>query len=237
MSDGGPQFRTEFNTFCNQHAIEHEISSPYNAQSNGLAEAAVKNMKHLLIKLDSFPVFLKALIHWRNVPRSADDISPAELFFGRRLRTSLPTLEDPIPPAVNPTASDAALPPLKIGDKVRIQNQKNKRWDKKATVIGQRPTHRSFTVMDDETSRIYLRNRKFLRLRTSVRAPDDSLADSAAKPSNSSSISPPNSTSKSDNMQGHSRMSTRSMSKEREREEEKKRDVRFSSRVDTHTYN
>ena len=31
--------------FCASHGIQHELSSPYNPESNGLAEAAVKNLK------------------------------------------------------------------------------------------------------------------------------------------------------------------------------------------------
>ena len=48
-SDGGLQFRTEFSTFCQNNGIRHELSSPYNPESNGLAEAAVKNIKTLIL--------------------------------------------------------------------------------------------------------------------------------------------------------------------------------------------
>ena len=47
-SDNGPQFRSEFAEFCEINEIKHETSSPYNLQSNSLAEAAVKNAKTLL---------------------------------------------------------------------------------------------------------------------------------------------------------------------------------------------
>ena len=92
-SDGGPQFRTEFTTFCQQNNIKHELSSPYNSQSNGLAEAAVKSVKTLLSKCkETKEDFEVALSAWRNTPR-ADGFSPAQMFFGRRQRTStLPTL-------------------------------------------------------------------------------------------------------------------------------------------------
>ncbi len=50
-ADGGPQFRClEFLDFCKRRDIELETSSPYNPRSNGLAEAAVKNCKKLLLK-------------------------------------------------------------------------------------------------------------------------------------------------------------------------------------------
>ena len=41
-SDGGPQYRSELDTFCSNNNIKHELSSAYNPKSNGLAEAAVK---------------------------------------------------------------------------------------------------------------------------------------------------------------------------------------------------
>ena len=44
-SDGGPQFRGDFSTFCQKHDIRHELSAPYNPKSNGLAEAGVSQLK------------------------------------------------------------------------------------------------------------------------------------------------------------------------------------------------
>ena len=41
-SDGGPQFRQAFTSFCKLHGISHELASAYNPESKGLAEAAVK---------------------------------------------------------------------------------------------------------------------------------------------------------------------------------------------------
>ena len=46
-SDNGPQFRSEFSYFCQAHGIMHELSSPYNPESNGLAKAAVKKHEEL----------------------------------------------------------------------------------------------------------------------------------------------------------------------------------------------
>ena len=44
-TDGGPQFRTDFALFYDWHGIKHELSSPYNPESNGLVEAAMKNIQ------------------------------------------------------------------------------------------------------------------------------------------------------------------------------------------------
>ena len=83
-SDNGPQFRQKFSD-----------QSPYNPASNGLAEAAVKNVKFLLKKcLAAKESFSHVLLHWRNVPRS-DGISPSQaflLFPGEVHCLQLPTL-------------------------------------------------------------------------------------------------------------------------------------------------
>ena len=49
-SDGGPQFRSKFGQFCKDNSIVHELSSPYNPRSNGLAESGVKIVKTILQK-------------------------------------------------------------------------------------------------------------------------------------------------------------------------------------------
>lgn len=80
-SDGDPQFCSAFVKFCEENNIKHELSSPYHSQSNGHAEAAVKAMKHLLLKSNNWLTFKKSLFKWRNVPRS-DGLSPAQWLFG-----------------------------------------------------------------------------------------------------------------------------------------------------------
>ena len=90
--DNGPQFRTEFQDFCTKNFILHENSSPYNLQSNGLSESAVKEMKFLLRKTnEDFSVFSSSLLQFRNTPNLSGK-SPAQMFFGRCLRGKLPHL-------------------------------------------------------------------------------------------------------------------------------------------------
>ena len=80
-SDGGPQFRQEFVDYCVGLGITMERSSPYRPQSNGLAEAAVKSVKKLILKTaNSGEDIRKAFVSWRDMPR-ADGISPAVAFF------------------------------------------------------------------------------------------------------------------------------------------------------------
>ena len=75
-SDGSPQFRGDFSSFCEKHGIRHELSAPYNPKSNGLAEAGVKSVKKILKKCLSTganPEY--TLYECRNVSR-ADGYSP-----------------------------------------------------------------------------------------------------------------------------------------------------------------
>ena len=79
-TDGGPQFRSDFDSWCQEHGIIHELSSPYHPQSNGHAERAVKTAKHLMIKVEAnlkqFKIHLSA---WRNTPTSSGTVSYTHL--------------------------------------------------------------------------------------------------------------------------------------------------------------
>ena len=91
-TDGGPQFRSEFKEFCAARGIQHELSSPYNPESNGLAEAAVKNLKGIVLRCTEKGENIQhAIAAWRNTSRQ-DGSSRAQLFFGRRQRLGLPLL-------------------------------------------------------------------------------------------------------------------------------------------------
>jgi transposase InsO family protein len=178
-SDGGPQFRGPFAEFCASYNIRHETSSPYNPRSNGLAEAAVKNVKSLIEKVGGSienVKFREALLAWRTTPR-ADGFSPAFGFYGRHLRTSLPDARDPslfvLPERfavareeVSARAAVAAggreLAQLKVGDAVHFQNTQDLKWYVGGTVLRLRPSGRSYDI--ETPSGVYARNRKFLRI-------------------------------------------------------------------------
>ena len=67
-SDGGPQFRSEFDEYCKKNSIKHELSSPYNPESNGLAESAVKNQKSIILRCEDTGEELKpAIAEWKNM--------------------------------------------------------------------------------------------------------------------------------------------------------------------------
>ena len=150
-SDNGPQFRADFTAFCSSRNIKHETSSPYNPQSNGLAESAVKNIKYLLLKCSATGQDFGEAIHaWRNVPR-ADGYSPAMLLFGKRQYTKLPTLpfqhmlidrqealekKSKCLQRTFDNFNDRAVqrPELALGDKVIVQDPISKLWVNKGEI-------------------------------------------------------------------------------------------------------
>ena len=177
-SDNGPQYRSEFDEFCKKHNIIHENSSPYYPQSNGLSESAVKQMKFLLKKVnENLDEFSSRLLEFRNTPNLSGK-SPAQMFFGRRLRGKLPHL-----PGANDlditnakagadhrkelmeqreTLSGTNLKPLSVNQKVLVQNPISKSWDETGTISSIRPLGRSYDVLMD-SGKTFLRNRSFLR--------------------------------------------------------------------------
>ena len=195
-SDNGPQFREKFKQFCEANGIKHETSSPYHPASNGLAEAAVKNVKRLLGKcLDNDEDFRTALMEWRNCPR-ADGYSPAQAFLGRRLRGLLPNInKSPIDlhnfekkrhlakeatkVQFNKNAKD--LPTLRKGDKVLIQDPITKAWNSYGKIMDIYESGRSYDIETENMKRIR-RNRKFLRLsKQEVTEENSSAEDSSEK--------------------------------------------------------
>ena len=113
------------------------------------AEAAVKNMKSLVLRARSTGEnFHHALAAWRNTTRQ-DGTSPAQLFFGRRQRLGLPV----VPEALDQSASDpsardllhenrcknrdkstACFSDFAVGDKVWMQHHATKKWYKTAII-------------------------------------------------------------------------------------------------------
>ena len=69
-------------------------SSPHYPQPNGEAERAVKTVTELLKQDDSF----LTLLTYRSTPIPDLGASPAELAFGRRLWTTLPSLPGTLTP-------------------------------------------------------------------------------------------------------------------------------------------
>ena len=163
-SDGGPQFRARFKQFCNEYGIRHELASPYNSQSNGLAEVNVRLAKGLLAKVGRKD-FDEAFASWRNSERN-NRPSPNVLFFGRRVRSKLPEISHtfPIGDPIHNTSEDK-LRPLKVTDLVWMQNQTGS-WPHKGEIVSIDKRGRTYKIILED-GRSFIRNRKFIRKRFS----------------------------------------------------------------------
>ena len=182
ISDNGPKVSCEqFTIFANQWGFEHRPGSPGHQQTNGKAEAAVKQARRLLRKAKETKGDLQlALFAMRNTPTESMGTSPAQRLLGQRCRTLLPTTRGPLKPQTVPTeevkkktqASQARqanyynqgakdLPPVEEGDVVRMRPFRlgQKAWEK-ATVV-MRYDERFYEVKTDTGS--YCRNRVDLK--------------------------------------------------------------------------
>ena len=169
------------------------MSSVAFPHSNCRAEVAVKTVKRLItgstgpngtIDTDEFAA---AMLQYRNTPDPETKMSPASVIFGRPIRDLIPIMPGKYIPHITwretLTAREEALkkrhvkaaerwsehtrrlPPLAVGNHVRIQNQIGPhpgRWDKTGQVVEVRQ-HDQYVVRVDGSGRVTLRNRQFLR--------------------------------------------------------------------------
>ena len=195
-SDGGPQFAAkEFRDLLSRWGVEWIPSSPTYAQSNGHAEAAVKSVKHLVLKAApsgdlASEEFLQGLLELRNTP-DATGSSPAQMVFGHQLRTLIPAHQSLFQPrwtaamkardrqaVVDATAKGYydvhahPLRPLRTGQLVRVQDAITKLWDRVGTVVGI-GHNRDYRVKLGGGA-VMWRNRRFIRPQRST--PDDEPA-------------------------------------------------------------
>jgi hypothetical protein len=203
-SDGGPEFTAHAaQAFLRNWGVHSRLSSVAYPHSNCRAEIGVKTVKRMLtdntdaqgsVNTDTFQ---RAMLQYRNTPDRDTRLSPAMCLFGRPIRDFIPIHPGKYQPHVTWRETLAAreealrtrhmriserlsehtrsLPPLIIGDTVRIQNQVGPhptKWDKTGVVVEVRQFDQ-YVVRVDGSGRVTLRNRKFLRKYTPVmpRAP------------------------------------------------------------------
>ena len=95
ISDNGPQYDSaEFAAFARDYNFLHVTSSPRYPKSNGEAERSVQTLKSIIHKCED-PY--KALLQHRATPLH-NGYSPAQLLFGRQIRTNLPVMEEQLYP-------------------------------------------------------------------------------------------------------------------------------------------
>ena len=190
-SDNQPFKATFFQDFLTKFNVAWHSSSPHYPQSNGRAEAEIKQIKKLVqgaktdgkIDLDKLA---QSLMLYRNAPRCGGGPSPAESLFNRPIRDGLPAhtrsfqkewqrepeeLERRVVAAreksqifYNTTAHSLAV--LKVNDHVLIQDTENSRWSIPGKVIEIGP-NRDYLVRT-ENGKEFRRNRRHLLRRIPV---------------------------------------------------------------------
>ena len=193
-SDGGPQFSAgKTQEFLKSWGVHHRLTSVANPHANCRAEVAVKTVKRMLLDNTSangsisVDKFQKAMLNYRNSIDPETKVSPALVLFGRPIRDPIPVPMGKYCP--HPTWGETlanrekalakrharerekweehtrALPPLKVGDHVYLQNlvgNHPKRWERTGVVVEVRQ-HHQYVVKFDGSGRITLRNRQHLR--------------------------------------------------------------------------
>ena len=121
VSDNAQCFMSDtFQNFCRSNGIVHLTSPALSPKSNGLAERSVQTFKAGLRKQTVGSLHTKIarfLMRYRATPHTTTQVSPAELFLGRSLRTPL----------------DLIKPDL--SGKVRKQQDKQKQYADRGTKV------------------------------------------------------------------------------------------------------
>ena len=187
-SDNGPQFSaTSFAQFAASWGFQHNTSSPHYPQSNGFIERHIQTIKRILTKTDDPE---KALLFWRATPLERNHPSPAELLYGRIIKTTLPKTKAPASTEQYKLLDDRQKkasdryntkartnkPALNSGQCLFISNPINSTWSP-CTIHAEHPFPNSYMVNSDLTGSRFRRTLTDLRRDYTARRDDTASRD------------------------------------------------------------
>ena len=96
--NGSPYFSDEMGKYAKKMGFKHHSVTPMDPQSNGFAENFVKSLCKLVHTStvegkDPRSTLNTFLLQYRSTPHATTEKSPAELLFGRKLKTKLPFID------------------------------------------------------------------------------------------------------------------------------------------------
>ena len=107
VSDNATAFtRAEFSEFLQRNGVRHVRTPPYHPASNGLVERAVQSFTEGMKRIRDGSIntrLARYFFKYRFTPHTSTGMSPAEMLYGRKLRTQL----DLLVPSVRKTVPNA----------------------------------------------------------------------------------------------------------------------------------
>ena len=182
ISDNGPQFTgREYQEMVKQHNIAHMTSSPHHPKSHGFVERMVRTVKAMFTKTSNHE---NALLMYRSTTTGPSLPSPAEILFGRKICTNIPThitprITDQHREYLNKKKKDSEklyntnsrpLSELNIDEDIYYQDVAKRTWSP-GVIIGVGPEPRSYTIKCSITGRELRRNRQLIRPRDAPAPP------------------------------------------------------------------
>lgn len=175
VSDNDTAFKSaEMKDFLDKNGIKIIYIAPYHPSSNGQAERMVQTTKQALRKLTSGDWETKIarfLMRQHCVPISESRITPAELMFGRPLRTAMDVIRSKDDQEVGNDDSISIPRRLKIGEKVRMKNYRSSGPKWILATVTKKIGSRMYEVIEEHTG---IHHRRHIdQIVTSLRNMDD----------------------------------------------------------------
>ena len=151
--DNAPYFRNKFEEFCKDMGVMINYTSPYHHKSNGAAERAVKSCKELLSKSKDYTDFKKRLLELNSNPTLGSQYSPAEIFFGRRVKTFMPVSKKKLTERIPVKELEKEMG--KVNQRrTQVNKLRNRKWhDRENFKVGEPVLFKKYQVQGDKMRR------------------------------------------------------------------------------------